>query len=223
MTVHQVDVVRLRDFWARHGVHRGAYFSQANEWRKDQLLIHGLGIGIEQIYRYLSVPRSFEELEAWILGLNGGAIDRQRLSRLNAALTNAPYDSITTEWLDGIDRAPTVFNDDAMEAWYEQGFIVLHDAIEPEECRAAVDAVYEFIGASPANPSTWHTRQNMQGIMVQIYSIQRWSQSAVHDGFIRHSRSYGRPQISFRPSIDAASTRRRGQNLLLPGLTCIGI
>jgi ectoine hydroxylase-related dioxygenase (phytanoyl-CoA dioxygenase family) len=182
--LRELGLVRLRNFWARHQVHNKLCYSEAidiAEWHKDQLLIHGLGIGMEQMYRYLSVTRTFGEFQDWILSINGGAIEQHRLDRLKAALDDVPYDTVTDQWLASIDRDPAVFDEREMDSWHEQGLIVLHDAISAAECRAAVDAVCESIGASLADPDTWMKRQNMQGIMVQLYQHPALDQA-------RHSR-----------------------------------
>jgi len=40
--------------------------------------------------------------------------------------------------------------------WDNNGYVVLHDAVEPESCRAAADAIYEFLGATPDDPDSWY-------------------------------------------------------------------
>jgi Phytanoyl-CoA dioxygenase (PhyH) len=106
-------------------------------------------------------------LEQWILTVGAGA--RSNLLRLNLALSDASYDGETQRWLDAIENDPPVLDASDMQSWIDRGVVVLHDAISTAECRAAVDAVYRFIGAEPERPETWPTRQHTQGIMVQLY------------------------------------------------------
>lgn len=164
-----VGVPRLKEYWSRRMSNTPA--ANAVEWRKDKLMTDGLGVGLEQIARYLAVPRSFDELERWILELNGGKL--RRIDRLNAALSNLPYDSETQRWLKDIDAAAPVLSAHDLQSWDEQGFVVLHDAISAEQCRAAAALVYESVDASPDDPGTWYRRRNTQGIMVQIFQDPR--------------------------------------------------
>jgi hypothetical protein len=170
--VGSLGVAHLEKLWSRwtHRVPavRDKSF-QEREWARDRTLIHGLGIGLEQIARFLSRQPAFEELEAWILELNGGSIAPSRIARLNAALSDTPYDLATANWLDDVAAAPPVLDQSDLDSWTENGLVVLHDAISPEECAAAAQAVQEFIGAHPDDPETWYWRPNCQGIMVQFF------------------------------------------------------
>jgi ectoine hydroxylase-related dioxygenase (phytanoyl-CoA dioxygenase family) len=159
-------------------------------------LIHGLGIGLEQIARYLAIPRTFEELQEWIIAVNGGSIDRQRLTRLNAAILGLDYDSATRAWLDAIASTPPVLSERDLEMWRELGFVVLHEAISPEECAAAAAFVHSSIGALAHVPETWYSPENKQGIMVQVFqhtSLEAARRSRrVHKAF---SQLWGTPDL----------------------------
>src|SRR5579862_6963760 len=91
VSTRTTGVPRLKEYWSRRMSNTPA--ASAVEWRKDKLMTDGLGVGLEQIARYLAVPRSFDELERWLLELNGGKL--RRIDRLNAALSNLPYDDET--------------------------------------------------------------------------------------------------------------------------------
>lgn len=167
-----LGVVRLKRLWSQWTHRCGSSAPKADasrEWAQDMVLIHGLGIGLEQIARYLTPDRSFEELEAWILALHGGTIDASRVARLNAALTGGAYDAQTQRQLDGISAAPPVFDESDLRIWDERGVVVLHEAITQRECAAAADAVREFVGARADDARTWYQKSSTQGIMVQMF------------------------------------------------------
>jgi hypothetical protein len=167
-----LGVVHLKRYWSRRTrrvVTVENSRTDPEEWVRDKVLIHGLGVGLEQMARFLTPDRSFEELEAWILELNGGSIEPSRVARLNAALSGDPYDSATARWLDDVLAKPPVLDEPDLESWAERGVVVLHDAISREECAAAARAVHDFIGARPDDPESWYERRNCQGIMVQLF------------------------------------------------------
>ena len=167
-----LGVVRLKRLWSRwthQGISQEHDADRAREWSHDMVLIHGIGIGLEQIVRYLTPERTFAELEAWILKLNGGSIDPSRIARLNAALTGRPYDAQIQCRLDEVAALPEVFDTHDMEIWNERGVVVLREAISPQQCAAVVEAIHEFIGVHADDAATWYQRSNCQGIMVDLY------------------------------------------------------
>ncbi|HEY6843646.1 MAG TPA: phytanoyl-CoA dioxygenase family protein [Thermoanaerobaculia bacterium] len=167
-----IAVDHLERYWSRSIANMrqpGAAPRSEAEWARDKLLLHGLGVGIEQAARYLATSPSLEQFENWILDLNGGAIDPARLRRLNAALRGEPYGEATAQWLASIEALPPVLSKADLAQWEEEGVVVVPGAIPRDEAATACAAVYEHIGADPANPDTWYTRRNMQGIMVQFF------------------------------------------------------
>ncbi|HYL97367.1 MAG TPA: hypothetical protein VEZ90_00305 [Blastocatellia bacterium] len=157
------------------------------EWAVDKLLMHGIGVGLEQMARFLARPRSFEELENWILDLNGGVLDPARIRRLNAALLSLPYDPDTEKWILAIENSPDVPTSDELEFWNQNGYVILRNAISQDECAAVADLVYNTVGASPNSPETWYERRNTQGIMAQVFqhpALQPARRSArIHKAF----------------------------------------
>jgi ectoine hydroxylase-related dioxygenase (phytanoyl-CoA dioxygenase family) len=179
-----IGVFYLKRFWSRSMARMPL---SPDDWERQKLLVDGLGIGQEQIARYLATSRTFEELEQWVLELNGGALDAARMRRLNAALLGQPYDEETNRWLTAIDQSPAVLDAEQIDHWTEHGYVVLHHAISSEAAAAAAAVVYDYVGAQKDDPQTWYSRRNMQGIMVQIFqhpALQPARESAViHKAF----------------------------------------
>ncbi len=165
-----LGVAHLKRYWSIR-MHRGAVLQRnvALDWALDTVLIHGLGVGLEQAARYLVVERSFAEFEAWISALNDGALDAARLARLNAALTDSPYDADARRLVAAIEAMAPVLDAAALAIWDTQGYTVLHDAISPNECAAVAQLIYETAGIDPHAPDSWYSRANSQGIMLQIF------------------------------------------------------
>ena len=148
MPIRSLGVAHLTSFWSRH---RGGP-PDPSEWVRDNTLLAGLRIGLRETFDYLLQNKpSLEEFEAWIVDRNGGAIETDRLDRLNDALSDAgaigqPADPAAAPALSGAD----------LDVWDERGYVVLHDAVPQENCRAAVQAICDFVGADLAHPDTWY-------------------------------------------------------------------
>jgi hypothetical protein len=165
-----LGVLHLKRYWSirmRRAPIAGR--DTALDFARDRVVIHGLGVGIEQTARYLAQDRMFAEFEAWILAMNGGRIAPERAARLNAALLDAPYAAATQQWLTDIDAMPPVLDQAALSLWAEQGYTVLHDAITPAECARVAQLIVDETGVDLDRPDTWYSRTNSQGIMLQIF------------------------------------------------------
>jgi hypothetical protein len=153
-----LGVPYLTSFWSRHRAGQ----PDAAAWVRDNTLLAGLGLGLRETLDYvLRQQPSLDAFEAWILEKNGGAIDPDRLERLNAALSDPssiarPADRAAEPALTAADLA----------FWDEQGYVVLHDAVPEEHCRAAVQAICDFTGADLGRPDSWY--DGVQGRSIWI-------------------------------------------------------
>lgn len=148
----------LESFWQRRM--RGDGQTDAASWPKDVTLIAGLGLGLQETHRFLYEHRpSLAEFEDWILTTNGGSIDAALLARLDAALNGTP--------LPEPPLAP-VLSADELAHWDAQGFVVLREAVPPEDCAAAAEAIYEFLDARPDDPQSWYHKVNGHSIWVPL-------------------------------------------------------
>ena len=165
-----LGVAHLKRYWSVR-MHRAQLSGHDAplDWARDRVVIHGLGIGIEQAARYLAQDRTFAEFEAWILDRNGGHVEPSTIARLNAALTGAAYDADTRQCINDINAAPPVLTEADLRMWAEQGYTVLHDAITPAECAAVVQLICEQTGVAIHDSSTWYSRAHSQGIMLQVF------------------------------------------------------
>ena len=146
-----LGLYHLKRYWARTMKVRQGGQPIEDDWVRDKTLLFGLGVGLHETMQFLlqSAP-SIEEFEDWILERNGGSLDPARVVRLNAALTG--QDASDPE----IERSPDVLSPGDLEFWDERGYVILHDAVPPENCRAAEEAIWESIHGDPRDPSTWY-------------------------------------------------------------------
>lgn len=144
----RLGIPYLERFLAR----RGAGEADGAGWVRDNTLLAGLGLGLRETLDYvLRGNPSLDELEAWILARNGGVIDAARIARLNTALSEAgaggePADPSAQPALSPADLA----------FWDEQGYVIVHDAVSVGHCRAAIEAICEFLRADLSRPDTWY-------------------------------------------------------------------
>ena len=59
-----------------------------------------------------------------------------------------------------------------IDFWEENGYVVLHDAVPPENCKAAERAIWDFLEMDTDDPETWYPDPPRRGIMVEIYQHQ---------------------------------------------------
>ncbi len=63
-----------------------------------------------------------------------------------------------------------------IDFWEENGYVVVHDAVPPENCKAAECAIWDFLEMDTDDPATWYPDPPRRGIMVEIYQHQAlWS------------------------------------------------
>ena len=139
------------------------------QWRQDQWVLHALGIGLEPFYSWFgkNAGAGFDAFEGWVAGIVA-ALPAERLARLEAALQGLPPPASAAAAIKAIDRMEPVLSADDLAFWDEHGYVVVHDAVAPAEADAVAQAIWDFLGARPDDPSTWYP-PNDHGIMVQLF------------------------------------------------------
>jgi len=62
---------------------------------------------------------------------------------------------------------------DAERAFFEDnGYLVIHDAVPPAQCRAVIEAGFEFLEMDPANPDDWYRPPLTPGGMIEMFQHQ---------------------------------------------------
>jgi ectoine hydroxylase-related dioxygenase (phytanoyl-CoA dioxygenase family) len=161
----------LHDYWSRRlRAMRGE--SAAPDRRQqhlDRMLSDSLGVGLEQIARFLATMPSFEALRQFVLDCHGGAIAPSRLAWAKALQDGSAYPQDIADRHACVRALAPVLDAQALAHWDEHGYVVLREAITPDECAAVRTAVHDFIGADPDDPRSWYLPGKRQGIMVQLF------------------------------------------------------
>ena len=131
----------------------------------DATLLAGLGINILEAARFINphTRPAFDALEEWIIATNGGSMDEAELERLRHALAGVPVASAAGP-LDHVEG----LTPDELAFWDEHGYVVVHDAVPAANRDAAATAIYEFLGASPADPDSWYSDKFGRSIWVPL-------------------------------------------------------
>jgi ectoine hydroxylase-related dioxygenase (phytanoyl-CoA dioxygenase family) len=113
-------------------------------------MLRGLNIGLHETFAYLyGTGPSLEQFELWILERNAGAIEPERIASINAAIDgNAPGAQMQSN--------AGVLSQDDLAFFDEHGYVVLHDAVTPENARAAAQAICDFVGIDIDRRETWY-------------------------------------------------------------------
>jgi hypothetical protein len=165
----RLDIPYLHRYWQRHGPRAAEKMASplrdSGEWDLENTLLGGLGLNLLETSRHLHGQKSasFETFEAWILETNGGAIEERRLTRLRDALDGKTVGSAAGN-LEGV----TGLTADELAFWDEHGYVVVRDAVAEEDRDAAAAAIYEFLGADPANPDSWYGSKYGKSIWVPL-------------------------------------------------------
>lgn len=65
-----------------------------------------------------------------------------------------------------------VLSSEDLAFWEKNGYVVVHNAVPPENCTAAEQAVWEFLEMDASNLESWYLHPPRQSIMVEIYQHQ---------------------------------------------------
>lgn len=150
----------LQSYWRRILGLAGAGAGSAD---LDFTLLSGLRLSLHETLQFLHQQRpSFSAFEAWILERNSGAMDPPRLDRLRRALNG---ENVGPECdLDGVQG----LTPEDLDHWNEHGYVVLRNAVSPEQAKAAEMAIYEYLGKSPHDLESWYWGQQKHTIWVSL-------------------------------------------------------
>lgn len=150
----------LRRLWQRHqpdAPKNGAAISA--EWEEQTQAISRYGRGMEEVLRFLYAGgRSFEAFTEWL-----EATPREHSEKI-------------ADWQSDVLRA----EDKAF--WQQNGYLLVKDVIPADECRAAREAIWTFLNASPDDSNSWYQpHEGKNGMMLSFFqhpALNRIRQSA---------------------------------------------
>lgn len=149
--------------------------SSAKEWQAQISLIEKCGKGIEQALHFLySQQPSYEHFIQWL------------------NFTGEPPPSVVPI----IEK--DVLSQDALAFWDKNGYLVIKNAVPPDQCAAARLAIWDFLDASPGDPASWyklHAGKNGQ-LMLSFFDHPALEANR-NSGIVRkaYEQLYGHPDI----------------------------
>lgn len=163
-----LGVMHLKRYWDKAMIKKSGSKSMnkiEEEWNIDITLLAVLGLGLEQTIRYIySCTGNFSSFEKWILEVNNGRLEEEKIAGFNAYILQRNIPFIPAE------QYNRILSDDDLQFWDEHGYIIIREAVLKEDCEAAIDAICDFIDIDQNDPSTWYkSTDNRQGIMVQLF------------------------------------------------------
>ncbi len=73
---------------------------------------------------------------------------------------------------DEIQEAKPVLSSADRAFFDENGYVVVSNAVPPQNLQAVVDAIFNFLGMNPDNPSDWYRAPLSPGGMIEMYQHQ---------------------------------------------------
>jgi hypothetical protein len=134
----------------------------------DKIAIYGLGLGLHETLQFLHGRRpAFDAFLDWILGLNGGAIEADRIACVNDRIRRLANGDSSANAVGTVPIEPVLGADD-LAFWEENGYLVLKQAVSREAALAAERALWAFIGGRPDDPDSWYAKREGHTIMVPL-------------------------------------------------------
>lgn len=191
-----LGVFQLKRLWSRAMVMRvGRTVAEPPEGHLDSLVIHAVGLGLEQAMQHLyKAGPTFEEFEAYIVA-TAGPVDPLRAARINAAVAGADCPPGVRARLDAVASAEPVLTAEDLAFWEREGYVIVHDAVPAEACADSARLIWDHLRASPEDPSSWYGERS-HGIMVQLFQnpalLANRSSARIHKAF---SQLWGTPDL----------------------------
>ncbi|WP_300487190.1 phytanoyl-CoA dioxygenase family protein [Flavobacterium sp.] len=134
---HQI----LEQLWTR-----ALYPEKANpeSWNQELETLYRYGVGIEEVMRYLYFEKpELHQFYDWIANRHTDTMSQS--------------ETITTAVLSEAD----------LQFWQENGYLVLQNAISDEDCKATVEAIWDFLALQPDDRDGWYRQHEEQrGLML---------------------------------------------------------
>jgi len=162
----RIKIFHLKRFWSKcraKKLRQVAQGSFSEEWPLDHGVLNALGVSLEESISFIYCDTSeFSDFENWIFEKNNGQIPQEKIDLFNTFFLNEKQETLS-------DREK-VLSDDDLAFFETHGYVIIRNAVTPEQCRAAEKKVWNFLGADPQQPGTWYKpHPARKGIMIQLF------------------------------------------------------
>ncbi|SEC18868.1 Phytanoyl-CoA dioxygenase (PhyH) [Tenacibaculum sp. MAR_2009_124] len=158
----KIGIYFLKEIWSHYNdLKQSKQPLQEVEWKYILAVFNTLGIGMEPSIKYLmNSQQSFDQFESWIE--ENGRISNKAISHFNSVIRNEKNEET---------HITKIFNDEEIDHWNEEGYVILKNAISQEDCKEAVKFICDQIDVDLHEKSSWYSDHYLrQGIMVQLFN-----------------------------------------------------
>lgn len=171
----RLGIMFIKRYWEKQRAIVSRIFNSveyADEWSIDKSFLSVIGVGEEQILRYLFTEnKTFEEFEDWVLMISGGSLDAEKVNAFNEYILHG-------ERMQPLgDDTEKVLSDEELAFWDANGYVIVRNAVDIQACKEAADAICKHIGVDLNDPDTWYEGLNKSGIMVQLWQHKALEQN----------------------------------------------
>ncbi|QTH71640.1 phytanoyl-CoA dioxygenase family protein [Pseudoalteromonas xiamenensis] len=165
--VGQLGVMQLKRTWSKYAPYQSASGISA-EFELERSVFDMLGINFRDALDYLlSAQPSFQEFELWCLEI-AGKPNTNIVERINSHISKTIHSTELISWFSEIEAMPNVLSEQDLDCWDKYGYVIVRNAISPEDCLATRELICDYIGVSYQNPDSWHKSRNTQGLWVSL-------------------------------------------------------
>ena len=138
-----LGVMHLKRYWDKAQLRKSGTLKEdilAEEWNIDNTMLAALGLGLEQTIKQLfSHTGDFSSFEEWVLSVNNGKLEQQKIDEFNSYIQNRNATDKKGNKDSGILTAKE------LDFWDEHGYIIVKNAVSKEDCEAAINAICNYI------------------------------------------------------------------------------
>ena len=156
-------IYHLKRLWGKVMAGQDVVNLYPDEIVLDNTLLDMLGIGLLPAYQFLYGQRpDFESFEQWITAHSNDHLAAETIARCNALFQNKPMQQPAA--------TADVLTPEDIAFWEEHGFVIIKNAITPEDCAASRKAIMDHLVMDEHDAASWYKKNDtMQGIMVPLY------------------------------------------------------
>ncbi|WP_102796026.1 phytanoyl-CoA dioxygenase family protein [Bowmanella denitrificans] len=204
--VGELGIIHLKRLWHKFRLQREGKRTgedDKNEWNRDMLLMDLLHLGLQDCLSWIFQEAStFSQFEQWVLEKNGGQISRERVKEINAAMSDRQESQPKGQ------KKFRYLSPEQRQFWEENGFLVVENVLDPDQCQKTVDLIYRFLDKTQDNPETWYQdHPSQRNIMVHLFQdpileMNRQStkaQRVFYDLWQSENLRFSTDQVGFNP------------------------
>jgi len=178
-----LGIFHIKRLWAMHV--KGLRCDHENEGVISQFVVDGLELDTREVISFLNETKpTFSDFEAWILNKHERNIPSVIKEKVNRAVSSF-LEVGPRVYPQSLEIEDPVFSKEDMEFWEKNGYIVLRNAIPLEDCRKAVNIMWDFLEMNPDEPDNWHERSEFFWIRNYQHAIFRKNRESlkIHKAF----------------------------------------